>query len=469
MPNALSFESFLRAAPRSALERCRPAFRNAHYPSSLTRGRSTTCSRGETRVATERSAGCSGTIGGQTRRICRVGWRMYALLTALLVPALPPLASTTLAQTTTTSGFVDQVVLSGLTNPTAVRFSKDGRVFVAEKSGLIEVFDSLTDPSGTVFADLRTNVHNYWDRGLLSLELDPGFPERPYIYVLYTYDGPVGGPAPRWGSAGQTSDPCPDRPGATTDGCEVTGRLSRLQAAGNVMTGTERVSFTTGFSSSPAIRSAICASVPTAPCTRAAATGQFPVRGLRPARESGRRPAGWPWRGPTRAGCRRWSAPGAGCPHLWRSRRAERHHHSSRPGNGGSDADQSECVERGSKRTPHRRLRLSQSFPVHIPTRHRRSLGCRRWLAILRRNQPHRQSARGTSSELRLALLRGRLAAGGIRCRRADAMRNAICDGQRGRVASLSALKGPTTASAGEGVSVRRSVHHGRRVLRWRP
>jgi glucose/arabinose dehydrogenase/PKD repeat protein len=138
-------------------------------------------------------------------------------------------------------GFVDVIALAGLNAPTAVRFSPDGRIFVAEKSGLIKVFDNLSDSQPSIFADLRTNVHNYWDRGLLGLELDPGFPTRPYVYVLYTYDGRIGGAAPRWGIAGQTSDGCPDPPGGTADGCDVSGRLSRLRAAGNVMTGAEEV------------------------------------------------------------------------------------------------------------------------------------------------------------------------------------------------------------------------------------
>ena len=143
------------------------------------------------------------------------------------------------AQSTLPGGFVDDVVLSGLSSPTAVRFSPDGRVFVAEKSGIIKVFDNLSDASPTVFADLRTNVHNYWDRGLLGLALDPSFPARPYVYVLYTFDGPIGGTAPTWGMAGVTSDGCPDPPGGTTEGCVVSGRVSRLEAAGNVMTGVE--------------------------------------------------------------------------------------------------------------------------------------------------------------------------------------------------------------------------------------
>jgi glucose/arabinose dehydrogenase len=141
------------------------------------------------------------------------------------------------------AGFQESVVFSGLTLPTAVRFAADGRVFVAEKSGVIKVFDSLADSSPDVFADLNVNVHNFWDRGLLGMALAPNFPTDPYVYVLYTYDHVLGStsPAPRWGTAGVYSDPCPTPPGPTDDGCVVSGRVSRLQAAGNVMTGAERV------------------------------------------------------------------------------------------------------------------------------------------------------------------------------------------------------------------------------------
>jgi glucose/arabinose dehydrogenase len=61
------------------------------------------------------------------------------------------------------------------------------------------------------------------------------------VYVLYTHDAAIGGTAPRWGTVGATSDGCPNPPGATSDGCVVSARLSRLQAAGNVMTGAEQV------------------------------------------------------------------------------------------------------------------------------------------------------------------------------------------------------------------------------------
>jgi glucose/arabinose dehydrogenase len=161
---------------------------------------------------------------------------------ALALLALPVLAAPgPSAAATLPPGFSETVVFSGLTNPAAVRFSPDGRVFVAEKSGLVKVFDSLTDPTPTQFANLSTNVYNFWDRGLLGFALDPGFPANPYVYVLYAHDAAIGGVAPRWGTPGVLSDPCPSPPGPTADGCVVSGRLSRLQASGNVMTGPEQV------------------------------------------------------------------------------------------------------------------------------------------------------------------------------------------------------------------------------------
>ena len=87
------------------------------------------------------------------------------------------------------AGFTQTTQWSGLGNPTVIRFAPDGKVFVASKSGIINVFDSLQDPSPTQFVDLRNNVHDYWDRGLLGMALDPQFTTgRPYVYVLYAYD-----------------------------------------------------------------------------------------------------------------------------------------------------------------------------------------------------------------------------------------------------------------------------------------
>lgn len=120
------------------------------------------------------------------------------------------------------TGFTDTAVITGLTSPLAVSFAADGRVFIAEKSGLIKTYDSVADTTPTSVADLSPAVHNYWDRGLLGLALDPAYPARPYLYVLYSFDAFANGTFPRWG------DQCPTPPGPTQDGCLIYGRLSRL-------------------------------------------------------------------------------------------------------------------------------------------------------------------------------------------------------------------------------------------------
>ncbi|HKP59104.1 MAG TPA: PQQ-dependent sugar dehydrogenase [Polyangiales bacterium] len=175
---------------------------------------------------------------------CELGWKLAvgALICCVACARSEPrevaVASSALEPL---PGFQDQVVVSGLEQPTAVRFASDGRIFIAEKSGLIKLFDPSRGEPPSVLADLRTQVYNYWDRGLLDLELHPDFPETPYLYVLYTHDAAIGGKAPLWGSPAATSDSCPTPPGATNQGCVVSGRLSRLEIGDNGLRGVEQV------------------------------------------------------------------------------------------------------------------------------------------------------------------------------------------------------------------------------------
>ena len=153
---------------------------------------------------------------------------VLAVVLGLLALAASPALGATLP-----SGFQDEPVLTGLEEPTNVRFSSDGRIFVTEKAGKVLVFDGLNDKSPQVFADLRTNVYDTGDRGILGFALDPDFPSQPYVYLLYTYDHILGDPAapPKWGTPDTTGDPCPDLKGS--DACVVSGRLVRLTADGN--------------------------------------------------------------------------------------------------------------------------------------------------------------------------------------------------------------------------------------------
>lgn len=132
-------------------------------------------------------------------------------------------------------GFTISVAIGGhgeLTTPTAMAFAPDGRMFVAERAGLIKVFSGSGDTTPTTFADLRTEVNSAPGRGLLNIALDPQFPTRPYVYALYSRDSKTrGGPVPGW------NDTCAN----TTDGCVTWSRLVRLTASGDVATGKPRV------------------------------------------------------------------------------------------------------------------------------------------------------------------------------------------------------------------------------------
>ena len=160
--------------------------------------------------------------------------RRRAVLAALaLVGVAWPTVWTAPAEAALPTGFAEQVTHRGLNLPTAFDFAPDGTLFVAEKRGVVKVFDGVQDTTPTVFADLRTQVHNVDDRGMVGLLVDPAWPARPYVYVHYAYDAPVGGTAPTYGTAGTDSDACP-RPGGVAN-CPASVRVSRLVASGGVM------------------------------------------------------------------------------------------------------------------------------------------------------------------------------------------------------------------------------------------
>jgi glucose/arabinose dehydrogenase len=165
-----------------------------------------------------------GTLVGTPRARRRVAATLaLALLLTLAggVLAPPPAQAMPLPD-----GFSEEILATGFQMPVSVQFSPDGRIFVAERGGLIKVLDGVGDTTPQVVADLRTEVYAYYDRGLLGFALDPGFPANPYAHVLYTYDAAIGGTAPRW------NDQCPDPPGDNQDGCVASGRLSRLRIEG---------------------------------------------------------------------------------------------------------------------------------------------------------------------------------------------------------------------------------------------
>jgi len=87
------------------------------------------------------------------------------------------------AATLVESGFTDTLVVSGLSNPTAMAFAPDGRLFVAQQGGQLRVVKSgalLPTPF------LSVSVDSNGERGLLGVTFDPSFAANQYIYVYYT-------------------------------------------------------------------------------------------------------------------------------------------------------------------------------------------------------------------------------------------------------------------------------------------
>lgn len=85
--------------------------------------------------------------------------------------------------------FVATEVFNGLDRPTVVSFASDGRLFVGHKDGTISVFSGLNDTNGPdVITTLRTEVMDYWDRGLVGLATHPNFAAQPYVYAFYSHD-----------------------------------------------------------------------------------------------------------------------------------------------------------------------------------------------------------------------------------------------------------------------------------------
>ena len=107
-------------------------------------------------------------------------------------------------------GFTDSLVASGLTNPTAMAFAPDGRIFVCEQGGALRVIKNGV-LLGAPF--LTVTVDSSGERGLLGVAFDPNFVSNQLVYVYYTATTPT-----------------------------VHNRISRFTAAGDVaMAGSETV------------------------------------------------------------------------------------------------------------------------------------------------------------------------------------------------------------------------------------
>ena len=93
----------------------------------------------------------------------------------------------TAAAATYPPGFTEGPVTNGLTNPTAMAFAPDGRLFVSEQAGHLRVIkDYVLLPAP--FVSLTVNFIG--EQGLLGVAFDPAFATNHWIYVYYTATTP---------------------------------------------------------------------------------------------------------------------------------------------------------------------------------------------------------------------------------------------------------------------------------------
>lgn len=85
---------------------------------------------------------------------------------------------------------INQTILTGLTDPTALDWTPDGvNMYIATKRGVVHVVHNGV-PESTPFINIQDIVNGVRDRGLLDIAVHPNFEKNPYVYLLFTYDPP---------------------------------------------------------------------------------------------------------------------------------------------------------------------------------------------------------------------------------------------------------------------------------------
>ena len=81
------------------------------------------------------------------------------------------------------AGFTETQVATGLSNPTAMEFAPDGRLFVCQQTGQLRVIKNGALLSAPFFS---LTVDSSGERGLLGIAFDPNFQTNNFLYVYYT-------------------------------------------------------------------------------------------------------------------------------------------------------------------------------------------------------------------------------------------------------------------------------------------
>lgn len=102
---------------------------------------------------------------------------------SLVIFAVTTLLVTRVTAATPPTGFSDTLVAGGISNPSAMAFAPDGRIFVCQQTGGIRV---VKDGALLPTPFLTLNVDPVGERGLLGIAFDPKFDTNQYLYLYYT-------------------------------------------------------------------------------------------------------------------------------------------------------------------------------------------------------------------------------------------------------------------------------------------
>ena len=87
-----------------------------------------------------------------------------------------------------------RVLSLNLTDPMEIAVAGDGRVFIAERTGTVKLYDPNTKQTTIVLAldvALRRGAYAR-ECGLLGVAVHPTFPEKPWVYLFYSGPDPLG-------------------------------------------------------------------------------------------------------------------------------------------------------------------------------------------------------------------------------------------------------------------------------------
>src|SRR5262245_6522643 len=123
--------------------------------------------------------------------------RRLPMLAALLGAAFLAVGTLTIRNTHPASaappaGFQNAIVIGGLTQPTVLAFTPDGRMLIGERGGTIKVVPAGTTTVNAAPLLQLTNINiDQGERGLVGLVLDPSFTTNGYYYIFYTANSPL--------------------------------------------------------------------------------------------------------------------------------------------------------------------------------------------------------------------------------------------------------------------------------------